>query len=367
MEPHSVKSTPSGAASPVGGTLGAGIVNVCGCGSSGSTMLAWTLDRHPEIACGDELFLFCVPLLYDDYPRFRRHRRLYRHIGVSGNPYHQGRAIFRQASAYGLARSALWRMAGEAHGINELAAAVQDHVRARTGKRLWAEKTPRNIRVIGKFVEAFPEAMVIHIVRDPRDVLLSLARRGKPLLEAAETWIASTAAIAPHRRNPRLLEVRYEDLCREPDATLARICAFLGVPFDPDDFRSDRFESRGLGKFAGHASWTQNPGQGFSAASIGRHRTVDFDWNALAGIRLTEGYAALLGTPPLRLGELAAHYGYDLRDTADRGDGTPFETLDTAWRLDPMRRRLDALLDMPAYVPMVEHQPLASYDLIESR
>ncbi|MBN1442055.1 MAG: hypothetical protein JXA90_05060, partial [Planctomycetes bacterium] len=52
-------------------TLGAGLVNVCSCGSSGSTLLARTLDRHPEIACGDELFLFCVPLLYDDYARFR--------------------------------------------------------------------------------------------------------------------------------------------------------------------------------------------------------------------------------------------------------------------------------------------------------
>ncbi|MBX3707249.1 MAG: sulfotransferase [Pseudomonadales bacterium] len=367
MEPQRVNSTTPGAAAPVGGTLGAGIVNVCGCGSSGSTMLAYTLDRHPEIACGDELFLFCIPTLYDDYARFRRHRHLYRFIGVSGNPYHQGRAIFRQARAYGLGRSALWGMAGRARSLNELAATMQAHVQARTGKRLWAEKTPRNIRVIGKFVDAFPEAKVIHIVRDPRDVLLSLARRGKPLLESAETWIASTAAIAAHRGNPRLLEVRYEDLCREPDATLARICLFLDVTFDPEYFRSDRFASQGLGKFAGHASWTQNPGQGFSAASIGRHRTVDFDWNALTGMRLTKAYAALLGTPQLRLGELATHYGYDLLDTADRGDGTPFETLDTAWRLDPVRRALDTMLDMPGYVPMVEHQPLASYDLVGSR
>lgn len=367
MEPQRLDSAPAGVAQPVGGTRGAGIVNVCGCGSSGSTMLAYTLDRHPEIACGDELFLFCVPTLYDDYARFRRHRHLYRLIGVSGNPYHQGRAIFRRAKAYGLDRGALWRMAGAARSINELAATVQAHVLARTGKRLWAEKTPRNVRVIGKFVDAFPEAKVIHIVRDPRDVLLSLARRGKPLLEAAETWIASTAALAAHRGNPRVLEVRYEDLCRESDATLARICSFLGVAFDPDDFRSDRHASQGLGKFAGHASWTQNPGAGFSVASIGRHRTVDFDWNALAGIRLTAAYAALLGTPPMSLGALAAQYGYDLLDTADRDDGTPFETLDTAWRLDPVRRALDRLLDMPTYVPMVEHQPLASYDVSGSR
>jgi protein-tyrosine sulfotransferase len=341
------------------------MINVCGCGSSGSTLLAHTLDRHPEIACGDELFLFCVPALYDDYSRFRRHRWLYRRIGVSGNPFHQGRAIFRQGKAYGLSRTALWRLAGRATNINELAAQVQTHVLARTGKRVWAEKTPRNIRVVDKFIHAFPAAKVVHIVRDPRDVLLSLARRGKSLLEAAETWMGSTAAIAPHRHNPNVLEVRYEDLCREPDATLERVCRFIGVGFDPTYFRSDRFASQGLGKFQGHASWTQSPDEPFSTRSIGRHRSVDFEWRSLASIRLTTEYATLLGTRPWRLGELAASYGYDLEDVADPGDGTPLRTFDSAWRLDPVRRALDRLLGIPPYVAMIEYQPLSSRALLQ--
>ncbi len=345
------------------GSTGANIVNVCGCGSSGSTMLAYALDRHPDIACGDELFLFCVPTLYNDYAGFRRHRHVYRLIGVSGNPYHQGRAIFRQGKAYGLSRSRLWRLAAASESINELAARVQDHVLARTGKRLWAEKTPRNIRVIDRFMQAFPEARVIHIVRDPRDVLLSLNRRGKPLLEAAETWMASAAAIAPHSDSGQVLDVRYEDLCLAPDATLARICAFLGVPFDATYFRSDQFVSQGLGKFEGHASWALSPAQGFSADSIGRHRAIDFDWNSLSSMRLTPGYAAQLNTRRWRLGELAQAYGYDMTDIDDLDNGTAFQTLDTEWRLDPLRRGLDNLLGVPRYVPMIEYQPLPSLAL----
>jgi len=339
-------------------TTGTGLVNVCGCGSSGSTLLAHALDRHPQIACGDELFLFCAPPLYRDYTRFRRLRHIYRFVGVSGNPYHQGRAVFRQGRAYGLSRSRLWRMAARSRSINELAARVRDHVLATTGKPIWAEKTPRNIRVIDRFLAAFPDARVIHMVRDPRDVVLSLHRRGKPLLEAAETWLASTAAIAAHRDCGRVLDVRYEDLCLAPESTLAGICAFIGVEFSSDYFVSDAHVSRGLGKFKGHSSWSLSPTEGFSADSVARYRTVAYDWSLLSSLRLTADYAAVLGTRRFRLGELAQTHGYDLADIIDDGSGQPFQAFNSQWQLDPLRRRLDPLLGIPGYVPMIEYQQL---------
>jgi hypothetical protein len=337
-------------------TTGTGLVNVCGCGSSGSTLLAHALDRHPRIACGDELFLFCAAPLYRDYARFRRFRHIHRLIGVSGNPYHQGRAVFRRGQAYGLSRGRLWHMATASRSINELAARVRDHVLATTGKPIWAEKTPRNIRVIDRFLGAFPAARVIHIVRDPRDVLLSLHRRGKSLLAAAETWLASVAAITPHQDSGRVLNVRYEDLCRDPARTLAGICAFIGVDFEPDYFFSNAHVSRGLSRFAGHDSWSLDPARGFSAASIGRYRTVDFDWHQVSSLRLTADYAAVLGTPRLRLGQLARANGYDLADIIDDGSGEPFKAFDSRWQLDRLRRRLDRLTGIPDYVPMIEYQ-----------
>ena len=38
------------------------IVNICCCGSSGSTFFSNLMNRHPEIVCGDELGLFSKPV-----------------------------------------------------------------------------------------------------------------------------------------------------------------------------------------------------------------------------------------------------------------------------------------------------------------
>ena len=83
-----------------------------------------------------------------------------------------------------------------------------------------------------------PEAHVVHLIRDGRDVALSLRA----------TWFAPAedlAALARHwaeqirsaRRQVAgrdcYTEVRYEDLVAEPEETLRRICADLDLDFDP--------------------------------------------------------------------------------------------------------------------------------------
>jgi hypothetical protein len=252
----------------------------------------------------------------------------------------------------------MWRWARQAADLPALAARVHEHVRTLTGKPIWAEKTPWNIRVVGKFLAAFPSAGVIHLVRDPRDVVLSLRNRDRQsgLLPAAENWLTSVAAIAPFRERPNVLEVRYEDLCTAAEAALKRICAFLGVPFDPACLRDDAAGSRGLTRWQGHQSWRQRPGEGFRPASVGRHAGAGIDWAALAGVRLSAEFAALLGTRQWTIPELARTYGYELPEPAAGGPpaDAEFRPFPTPRRLDPVRRLLDRLLGMPRYMTQLE-------------
>ena len=101
-------------------------------------------------------------------------------------------------------------------------------------------RTPRNLDFLPELAAAFPDAAVLHIIRDPRAVVHS---RMKAAWSAVRPW-RSHALIAQEqlrrgRQNgqtlfgSRYLEIRYEALVAEPAETLGLVCAHVGVPFDP--------------------------------------------------------------------------------------------------------------------------------------
>lgn len=100
-------------------------------------------------------------------------------MGLSGLPVSFNRALFRHLADFGLTKSQVWSWAREAKSFKEFVQRIQRHVGDLTGKRVWVEKTPWNIYATRDFLWAFPGAKVIHLVRDPRDTILSLSRRDK--------------------------------------------------------------------------------------------------------------------------------------------------------------------------------------------
>jgi len=114
------------------------------------------------------------------------------------------------------------------------------------------EQTPRNSYYLGEVLERFSGARVVHMVRDPRDVLLSQKRKWRrrflgasniPLTEAIRSWVnyhpvtisqlgrASVKAVAPYRDHPRVQTVAFEDVLAAPEATVRSVCEFVGIPF----------------------------------------------------------------------------------------------------------------------------------------
>jgi hypothetical protein len=201
---------------------------VVGVSRSGTTLLRFMLDAHPQLAIPPETHF--LPELIAECRRdgatpdsaadlVTSHRR----FGDFGMDPDELRRRFRRAGVRpvgGLVRS-----------FYELYAEGQ-------GKRRWGDKTPNYIQYMRKIGRVIPEARFIHLIRDGRDTALSRASRAldkpAPVGFLAKRWKrrigrARTAA----RKLSHYTEIRYEDLVLDTEGTLRRICEFLELPFHP--------------------------------------------------------------------------------------------------------------------------------------
>jgi Sulfotransferase family len=109
----------------------------------------------------------------------------------------------------------------------------------RTEKPYWINKTPGLLRHVCRIPKLFPNARVIHIIRDGRDVAcsnLNLPWGPTTVPEAAARW-RSLLTLGRNGVDPRVLrylEIRYENLIRDPANTLAEILAFLDLEGNPE-------------------------------------------------------------------------------------------------------------------------------------
>jgi hypothetical protein len=108
----------------------------------------------------------------------------------------------------------------------------------RFGKDRWGDKTPAYGTAIDRIGALLPEAHFIHVIRDGRDVAVSVRplwfAPGQTMEALARDWtdrIARTRELGSE--SGRYLEVRYESLVAEAEWTLRTIGDFLQLPFDP--------------------------------------------------------------------------------------------------------------------------------------
>ena len=107
------------------------------------------------------------------------------------------------------------------------------------GANRWGDKTPRYVLDIPLFDRLFPGSRFVHIVRDGRDVAMSLrsVRFGpNDPMSAAGFWARRVhagrrdgAGLGPQR----YAEVRYEALVDDPERELRAICNVIDLPWDP--------------------------------------------------------------------------------------------------------------------------------------
>jgi hypothetical protein len=108
----------------------------------------------------------------------------------------------------------------------------------RKGKSRWGDKTPSYRGHMRLIQQALPEAHFIHIIRDGRDVALSYRGLcfgpGDDIEAQAKFWAREISGARAAARGLRhYIEVRYEALVAEPEATLQGLCAYLSLPYHP--------------------------------------------------------------------------------------------------------------------------------------
>lgn len=247
-------------------------VFIVGSASSGTTLLAVMLDRHPLIACGPELYFFDKRRVYGDFARFRREVGAWMRRGLRGDGQVDTPDFLRGLAAWYADEALVLRMAAEATTLRGFCDRFFGNYLVARGKSIWAEKTGSNAYCLRELLELYPRARVIHLARDGRDATCSLMRRGESARAAAAHWLYNHAAALTAAGRPNYLRVRYEDLVESPRAALRRVCAHLGVEAHEDMLRpaqNDYWAALTDGNV--HGSWASSPlADGLSTRSVGR-------------------------------------------------------------------------------------------------
>lgn len=199
---------------------------VCGSGRCGSTLLRLMLDSHPQLAVPPETSFLPVVhgrreeltaesladllIAFPTWPDFHLEEdRLRREL----------RALRPFSPSAGV--RCFYRMYAD-----------------RFGKRRWGDKSPGYTHHLPAVQELLPEARFVHLVRDGRDVALSLRHvwfaPGQDAATLARYWRDRVEAARAGGRSCRhFLEIRYEDLIADPAGVLNRLCQLVELPWSP--------------------------------------------------------------------------------------------------------------------------------------
>lgn len=174
------------------------------------------------------------------------------------------------------------------------------------GKRRWAEKTTGNIRHLDRILEYWPEARIIHIIRDPRDVFASFRRSEKygGVTDYANLWCDYLGDVERFKRELTLdrgnyLEMRYEALVRDPVGQMKTVIGFLGEDWEDavGGFEGKADEHDRVLGLTGHSSTTlEQIAQPLSQnrVGLGRDSITDEEMARARAVVAGRGLAGLL-------------------------------------------------------------------------
>jgi hypothetical protein len=219
---------------------------IFGAPRSGTTLLSATLDLHSQIVVPQETdCIVPLVLIVERVPDPAVGRALISRLVVSTARFAD--SLGEHLSAADVERA----VAAAPYTAAGILDALYGAIAARLGKRLAGDKSPNDLgsvfilRRAGVFASDFK---VIHIVRDVRDVVLSLRAVGwvqRPELSFARAWSQRNVAVHEQFKDEpeRYRLLRFEDLVADPPAVVRALTEFLGVPFEPAMLEPDQ---RGL-------------------------------------------------------------------------------------------------------------------------
>lgn len=103
-------------------------------------------------------------------------------------------------------------------------------------KGIVCEKTPRHVYKIKEIKEKFPNAKIVAMIRDSKDVVSSLKKRSGNFEHSVQRWISDNTALLELKNENRVKLVRYEDLVTRQESVVHDILKFLELPYTDEVF-----------------------------------------------------------------------------------------------------------------------------------
>jgi len=103
-----------------------------------------------------------------------------------------------------------------------------------SGKPHLAEKTPRHLLVLDRIRVTVPSAKFVLLARDGRDVAASFIKRVGSAEVGARRWLHENRIVRAELTAADVHVLRYEDLIDDPEAALRSLCAFAGIDYAPE-------------------------------------------------------------------------------------------------------------------------------------
>jgi hypothetical protein len=273
---------------------------IVGTPRSGTTLLATLLASHSQISCGAETHFFPyleahhrhLAAVLRDRAWPAKATEFVTAIAVDDHPIY---------TLLGLSPATIAAYLGDRRpSIQALLESLTDTHRQALGKTRWAEKTPNHILHLAPLRRLYPAAPVIRLVRDPRDVALSMAAKlpwasDRPLDNAylIDRWDQRGEEFCQGDRLTYTLQ--YETLVAQPTATLQALCAFIGVPFEPamlDTTAAARHTA------PAHEPWKRQVGQGLDGSRCLAWQTQPPTPDLEAISQVCQGILQTWGYPP---------------------------------------------------------------------
>ncbi len=252
---------------------------IVGCPRSGTTLLQRILNAHPQIVIPPETAFAEL---------MTRSRR--------GQAAHWQRVTADLGIDLALPRRGLRGLADARDLYERMAQAHVERVR-RHGIAYFGEKTPQHQRYLSLLWRLFPQAKVVLVFRDGRDVAVSLSRQpwmSSDLDVNFALWLhyASIQRRAEQARPSQLHVVQYESLVSTPETEVRRICEFLELDYQPTMLSQSR-------DFAGVPDWEMP----WKAAALGPITTDQIgQWRQVLRQRELHRLESWGGTALRRLG-----------------------------------------------------------------
>ncbi len=197
-------------------------------------------------------------------------------------------------------------------------------------KRRYGEKTNENIRYIAELFSIFPQSRIIHIVRDPRDVvssMMSMPWASNDILANTLRWRAELSNVRKYKEDDRIFEIRYEDLIQNPEQICRSICDFIGEPFSPQMLEYDRKAKN----YIVNEPWKERTGKSLDNAAKQRWKRDLTSWQVcvlqalVGGLMKSYGYklerygvAKWLAVPLVVAAEAVKYVVYKIKQRKER-------------------------------------------------